>query len=67
MSNKPVIAPRSVREAFGPYARLELHEPPSRWRTLGRNVAGAVLSFAAAVLLGAAFGWLLTIWPRLAA
>lgn len=67
MHNKPAIAPRSVREAFGPYARLE-QQRELRFKRQGAiyNVVGALLSFAAAVVLGVAFGWLMTLWPRLA-
>lgn len=61
MHNKPAIAPRSVREAFGPYARLELHRPAPAWR----RVVRALMMFATAIVLGAAFGWLLTLWPRM--
>lgn len=61
MHNKPAIAPRSVREALGPYARLELYEKPSAWRL----VWAYVWRISIAVAGGVAFGGLLALVERI--
>lgn len=61
MSNKPAIAARSVREALGPYARLELYEKPSAWRLVWAYVWRVIV----AVIGGAAFGGLLALVEKL--
>ena len=65
MRNKPAIAARSLRQAFGPYARLELIEPTPRWRIAGRALVKGSAYFVAAVLIGAAFGSFLAFVERL--
>lgn len=62
---KPGKFPRSVREAFGSYARLELHEPTPPWRKAIKTVTNVVAYLAASVLAGGAFGGLLTFVERL--
>lgn len=62
MHNKPAIAPRSVREALGPYARLELYEKPLPW---WRLVWAYVWRVIVAVIGGVAFGGLLALVERI--
>ena len=61
MHNKPAIAPRSVREALGPYARFELYEKPSAWRLVWEYVWRVIV----AVIGGVLFGGLLALAEKL--
>ena len=65
MPSKPAIASRSLRQAFGPYTRLEFHKPTSRWRIASRALVKGSAYFVAAVLSGAAFGFFLAFVERL--
>lgn len=62
---KPATFPRTIRQALGPYARLELHKPTSRWRIAGRALVKGCAYFVVAVLAGAAFGYFLAFVERL--
>ena len=62
---RPATFPRTIRQALGPYARLELHKPTSRWRIAVRVLLNGTAYFVAAVLAGSAFRSLLTFVERL--
>ena len=62
---KPSTFPRSVRQALGPYARLEFHKPTPRWRIAARALVKGSAYLVASVLAGAAFGYFLAFVERL--
>lgn len=62
---KPPTYPRSVRQALGPYDRLEFHKPTPRWRIATRALVKGSAYLVASVLAGAAVGSFLAFVERL--
>jgi hypothetical protein len=61
----PASFPRTIRQALGPHARLDLHTPTPRWRSAVRVIVKGAAYFVAAGLSGAALGFFLAFVERL--